>query len=235
MTCPGCNTAMTVLTLEARLGGPIEIDVCTGCQAFWFDLYESPQLAVGSTLKLMSFISEHPPQAAHRAWDKMKCPRCADLLGFSYDFQRNTRFSYWRCPKEHGHFIAFMEFLREKDFIHPLTPKQVNELRQNIGMLNCSHCGAAIDLANSSVCTFCGAPLSMLDMQHPQKLVQALKEGASAKPERQPMYPGQTRPDADASFAVLKAQPDWLTDVSSNGLVHACLGIVVRWIADLAF
>jgi len=30
------------------------------------------------------------------------------------------------------------DFLREKDFIHPLSPQQINELRKNIQIVKCS-------------------------------------------------------------------------------------------------
>jgi Zn-finger nucleic acid-binding protein len=45
MKCPGCKTEMTAMTLEARMGGQVAIDVCAGCQAFWFDHFESLKLS----------------------------------------------------------------------------------------------------------------------------------------------------------------------------------------------
>src|SRR6266699_4346130 len=59
MKCPGCGTEMTAMMLNARLGKPVTIDVCAGCQAFWFDHFDSLQLSAGSTLKLMKYIGEH--------------------------------------------------------------------------------------------------------------------------------------------------------------------------------
>jgi hypothetical protein len=47
---------MTDWTLDGRLGTQITVDVCTDCQAFWFDQHKSLQLSPGSTLKLMKFI-----------------------------------------------------------------------------------------------------------------------------------------------------------------------------------
>ena len=40
MNCPGCATEMTRLTLEARLGTTLEIDMCSLCRAIWFDRFE---------------------------------------------------------------------------------------------------------------------------------------------------------------------------------------------------
>ena len=60
--------------------------------------------------------------------------------------QRATRFSYLHCPNDHGRLTTFFDFLREKDFIRPLTAEQLQELRQNVQTVNCSNCGAPIDV-----------------------------------------------------------------------------------------
>ena len=93
--------------------------------------------------------------------------------------QRRTRFQYWRCDNGHGRLITFMDFLREKDFVRPLTPQQLEELRQNIQTINCSNCGAAIDLVEDSVCAHCGAAVSMLDLQQMARTVGQLQASAS--------------------------------------------------------
>src|SRR5260370_6926602 len=59
MKCRGCSSEMTSMTMDRRLGGQETIDVCAGCQAFWFDHFESLALSAGSTLKLIKFIGEH--------------------------------------------------------------------------------------------------------------------------------------------------------------------------------
>ena len=46
------------MTLEGHQGRPIAIDLCVECQAFWFDKYESLQLAPASTLRLLKTIGE---------------------------------------------------------------------------------------------------------------------------------------------------------------------------------
>ena len=223
---------MTDMQLEGRLCPPVDFDVCTGCQAFWFDMYKSPQLAAASTLKLMKFISEHPPKGTASLFQKLRCPRCGIHLLFTHDFQRHTKFNYWRCEQEHGRFIGFFDFLREKDYIHPLSQQQINEFLQNIQTVNCSNCGAPIDLTTSSSCAFCGSPLSLLDMHQPQRMLNELKE-AAAPTERTganlPVELARAKHDVAASFALLKSDPDWWSDVSSSGLVPACLSAVARW------
>ena len=58
MICPGCAAEMTHLGLGARLGSTLEIDLCAGCRAIWFDRYEDLQMAPAATLKVFGIISE---------------------------------------------------------------------------------------------------------------------------------------------------------------------------------
>src|SRR5262249_48091582 len=131
-------------------------------------------------LKLMKLIGEN---AASRTpfSESMTCPRCEAGLLLTHDLQRSTRFTYFRCPNDHGRFIRFFEFLREKDFIRPLSPQQIAELRQNVQTVNCSSCGAPIDLSAGSTCRHCGSPLSMLDMKQSQQMLNQLQEAAAPK------------------------------------------------------
>src|SRR5258706_11096460 len=98
MKCPNCQSDMSPMTLDGHVGVPVTIDVCPGCQAFWFDQFESIHLAPGSTLKLMKFIGEHSSAAKPALSITLQCPRCETRLVLAHDMQRNMRFSYWRCP-----------------------------------------------------------------------------------------------------------------------------------------
>jgi hypothetical protein len=153
---------MDAMTTEGRLGMALTIDVCIGCQGFWYDRYESLKLSPAATLKLIGLVGEQPQPKAPLP-ESLHCPRCSQKLVLTHDLQKNTRFSYWRCTREHGRFIRFFDFLKEKNFIRALSAKQIEELKQNIQAANCSNCGAPIDLAKSSSCLHCGSPLSMLD------------------------------------------------------------------------
>ena len=143
---------MTSHTVQGQLGRPVTIDLCEPCQAMWFDPRESLQLTPGATLMLFRVIGEHvaKPQAIEA--ETAKCPRCKARLRRTQDRQRSTRFEYFRCPHDHGRLTTFFDFLKEKDFIRPLSPLQIAELRQNIQVVNCSNCGAPIDLAQTSDC-----------------------------------------------------------------------------------
>ena len=141
---------MTRLTLGGHQGASVDIDLCGSCRAIWFDRHESLQLSAASVLKLFSMLADHgtasPPRGA------LSCPRCRSPLLLTHDRQHNTAFQYWRCDSEHGRFITYIDFLREKDFIKPLSPQQLAALQQHVGTINCGNCGGPIDLARGSIC-----------------------------------------------------------------------------------
>src|SRR6478736_1958197 len=138
--------------LGAHLGRPVTIDLCQPCQCFWFDSHESVSLTPGSTLALFRVIGQRAARPRTTAADLAKCPRCHARLRPTHDMQRATRFEYLRCPNGHGRLTSFFDFLREKDFIRPLTPEQLEELRQNVETVNCSSCGAPVTLATGDAC-----------------------------------------------------------------------------------
>jgi hypothetical protein len=213
---------MAAMTFDGHQGRTVAIDLCVTCQAFWFDKYESLQLAPASTLRLLKIIGERtspgPTEFATAC-----CPRCSEPLRLTQDMQRNTRFSYLRCPSDHGRFIRFFEFLREKNFIRPLSPQQLEELRHEIQIVNCSSCGAPIDLATGSVCAHCKSPVSMLDMKQPEALLAQLSKAAEPRPidPALPLELARAKRDVEALFP----RPEEPTD-----LVHACLNSVARWL-----
>jgi len=223
MNCPNCSVEMTAMTLDGHQGRSVAIDLCLECQAFWFDKYESLQLAPGSTLRLLKIIGERTTPGPTQ-FSNARCPRCAVALRPTQDMQRNTRFSYFRCPSDHGRLIRFFEFLREKNFIRPLSQQQLEELRHDIQIVNCSSCGAPIDLATGSVCSHCKSPVSMLDMKQPEALLAQLREAAEPRPvdPALPLQLAKAKRDVEALFA--HEEP---TD-----LVQSCLNSVSRWLKN---
>jgi len=153
---------MASLTLEAHLSPPVEIDLCFPCQAFWFDRYESLKLEAGSAITLKRLIEEKSSAAKPVFSAALRCPRCRAPLHLTHDLQGNTHFSYWRC-EPHGRFITFFDFLKEKSFIRALSRNQVEELRRQLGPVNCANCGAPLDLGKGSTCEYCGSPIPMLE------------------------------------------------------------------------
>jgi hypothetical protein len=154
---------MTAMELEAHMGRSVTIDMCAPCQAFWFDKYESLQLTPESTAQLLKVVREHSTQSSVRFPTALKCPRCEEPLLQTMDMQGSTKFGYWRCRKNHGRFTRFFDFLREKNFVRVLSPKELMELRKKVQMLNCTNCGAPINLTEGSACAHCGSPISIFN------------------------------------------------------------------------
>ena len=220
--------------LEGHHGQPVVVDLCHPCQAFWFDQYESLRLTPGATLSLFRVIGENIAQPAASRADLAKCPRCHARLRPTHDMQHTTRFEYLHCPHDHGRLTSFFDFLREKNFIRPLTPEQIAELRRNIQIVNCSNCGGPIDLALGGDCSHCGSPVSMLDMQQAASLVAQLRSADAG--EKQPIDPAlplamaRARREAEQAFAGLEGDAMWWRDASNSGLVGAGLSALARWL-----
>jgi hypothetical protein len=216
-------------TLDGHVGRSVTIDVCLSCQSFWFDARESLALSPGGTLALFRLIGDHTGKRSFSNADLAKCPRCNARLRLTQDMQRTTRFSYLRCPNDHGRLTTFFDFLREKDFVRPLTPEQLRELRQNVQSVNCSNCGAPVDVTHRSACAHCGSPLSMLDLGQAEKLVAQLQK-ADAR-EREPIDPAlplsllRARREAEAAFPD-ERRMDW----SATDLVEAGIHAVASWL-----
>lgn len=223
---------MTDLTLDSRLGTAITAEVCSACQAFWFDQSKDFQLSPRSTLEVMKYIGEHSAAAKPVLREDLMCPRCGTTLRLAHDIARNVRFVYWNCPNEHGHFIGFFEFLKEKNFIHPLSPIEIQHLRESVHAVNCSSCGASIDLASNSACPYCHSPISMLDLKEQQQMLEQLKQAAEPKPvdPTLPLKLAMAEKQAEAAFQ--GHDDDWWEDARSSGdLVQAGLNAVARWLA----
>ena len=236
MQCPRCGAAMRQETLDGHHGRDVAIDICLACQSFWFDAHESPNLAPGSTLTLFRIIGEQAqrPQAARA--DLARCPRCRARLRRTHDRQRQTRFEYLRCPHGHGRLTTFVDFLREKDFIRPLTAQQVAELREHVRTVNCANCGAPVDVTVGAACVHCGSPLSMLDLQQASRLVEQLRR-ADVRSQQgvDPALPielARARRRAEAAFVDLDRDQRWFQEVSTDGLIGASLALVARWLKE---
>jgi hypothetical protein len=220
--------------LDAHHGRPIVIDLCHPCQAFWFDTKESPSLTPGSTLALFRTIGENVVRPAPARADLAKCPRCRARLRRTHDMQRATRFEYLSCPHGHGRLTTFFDFLREKNFIRPLTSEQIEELRRNIQIVNCSNCGGPVDVTRGAACGHCGSPLSMLDMQQAEALVAQLRTAEErATQPIDPAFPlemARARREVEQAFAGLQGDELWWRDVTRSGVVAAGLRVVARWL-----
>jgi hypothetical protein len=197
---------MVTETFDGHLGTSVAIDRCLPCQLFWFDTRENLKLAPGAVLKLFQIIAASARTGRPPTKDRPACPHCGARLRLTQDQQRNTRFQYMRCVLGHGRLTTFVDFLREKDFIRPLSPQQIADLRQGVQSVNCANCGAAIDLARNSACRQCGSPISMLDMNRAGILVGELGDADRAARPIDPSLPlrlEQARAEVESVFASL--------------------------------
>jgi Zn-finger nucleic acid-binding protein/endogenous inhibitor of DNA gyrase (YacG/DUF329 family) len=223
---------MTEIPLDSRLGTLVTADVCPPCQAFWFDRGKDFQLSPRSTLELMKYIGEHSSSAKPVLRQDLICPQCGVSLTLAHDVARNVRFTYWNCPNEHGHFIGFFEFLKEKNFIHPLSPQEIQHLRESVHTVNCSSCGASIDLASNSVCPYCHSPVTMLDLKEQQEMLAQLKQAAEPKPVDPTLPLKLAMAERQTETQLRGVDEDWWHDAGSSGdLVQAGLNAISRWLS----
>ena len=185
---------------------------------------------------LRLFVVMNDNRTAQRSplGNAMACPRCHARLALTADMQRTTRFSYWRCPAEHGRFITFFEFLREKNFVRPLSVSEIDRLKQNVHTITCSSCGAPVDLQVGAVCPYCQAPLSMLDAKQVDAEVQELKREQARREEASRNGGGpdlamrlmQDKLTVDRDFGRLGQDPFGLEPSGGDGLVEAGVAAV---------
>jgi hypothetical protein len=175
---------MQALDVERRAAGTQVVDLCVLCQALWFDPMESPQLSPNATLELFRAIHAARPETRRALPRHMPCPRCDTPLAETQDLQHTTRFSYYRCVRGHGRLTPFFQFLREKNFIRPIPKEELERLKSLVKVIRCSSCGAPIDLATSTACEFCRAPIAILDPEAASRAVRELNatDTATAPP-----------------------------------------------------
>jgi hypothetical protein len=234
MLCPGCRQEMVSETLDGHYGRTVQLDLCHACGALWFDGHESLTLAPGAILRLFARISEKRAERHLPTAEAPACPRCRRRLAQTADMQRTTRFSYWRCPDEHGRWITFAEFLREKHFVRPLSARELADLRANVKMVHCSGCGAPIDLERSSACGQCRAPVSILDNRQVEATVAELRRAEEKRRAVDPNLPARLAADrlnVEALFQRLDRPSSWLDVSGALGLVDAGLATVASFLS----
>jgi len=172
---------MRQLDLDRQHHGRVTVDLCNACQALWFDALESLHLSPVGTLALFRAIHEARPETRRALPSRVSCPRCDTSLTLTQDLQRTTRFSYYRCRHGHGRFTPFFQFLREKDFVRPVPPDELERLKKLVRIIRCSSCGAPVDLERATACGHCRAPIVVLD---PDAVTKAIRQLDAAETRR---------------------------------------------------
>lgn len=218
---------MDHIGLEGVYGPEIEIDLCFACHVLWFDKRESIHMTPRGTLNLFRTLHEHRDDPRHALANRTACPRCRRRLSLKHDIGKGGRFSYYACPDGHGRLTPFSEFLKEKQFVRELNPAERSRLRAEVRRVQCSSCGAPVDLASGFACEHCGSPLTVLDADAVEKTLRELNEADARRggdPEEKEM-----RARALASMEAMRTKPDdELTRISSwsrppGGLFHTDL------------
>jgi hypothetical protein len=161
--------------LGGLYGQDLELDLCFACHVMWFDHRESIQLSPRGTLQLFRMLHEHEDDPRHALKSRMVCPRCERRLSLKNDIGKAGRFSYYACPEGHGRVTPFSEFLKEKQFVRSLSPAEQHRLRAELKSVQCSGCGAPIDLVKGFQCGHCAAPITVLDADAVQKTLHELE------------------------------------------------------------
>src|SRR5260370_41001359 len=110
----------------------------------------------------------------------------------------------------------------------------MKNLGKTVRFVNCSTCGASINLESISACPYCHSPISMLDMKQPQQMLEQLKQAAEPKPidPALPMKLASAKLELETSLAEFDRSPEWWSDAASSGLVWAGLNAVTRWLSE---
>lgn len=176
--CPACKSRMAPQQLASTTGGTVEIDLCFACRGIWFDPQENLKLTPAAVLELFRLLHAHrldPKQALPNA---LTCPRCSRTLAQGFDVVKSGRYITHRCPQRHGRFSTFASFMIEKGFVRQLTRLEIDDMAQRLGVINCSNCGAPVDLRKEHACPYCHTALSLLDPQAVERALQGYARAA---------------------------------------------------------
>jgi DNA-directed RNA polymerase subunit RPC12/RpoP len=212
---------MVTLEFERAVIRRVSIDFCFACQLIWFDGHEATELSPGAVIEVFKALDANRSEARNPLTTLLDCPRCTSRLQLTRDLQRTTRFSYFRCPYGHGRLSPFMQFLREKNFIRPLSGAELADLRAKIRSIQCSNCGAPVDLERESACTYCHTPISILD---PEAVAKTVKELSTAEARRQSI-------DVNVLADALLQKPQSADPLSSFSLSSGKGGLAVDLVA----
>jgi Transcription factor zinc-finger len=183
--CPSCSQQMQTLEVERYDLGKLNIDLCVQCYVIWFDHAESTQLSPGAVIELFKVVNAHSDKQRLPLAGILPCPRCTSHLNLTHDICKSGRLTYYRCP-QHGRLTPFFQFLREKQFIRSLSPAELHHLRVQIKQVQCSGCGASVDLEQDTCCPYCGSPIAVLDADAVKKAIETWSQAEDRRRNRSP-------------------------------------------------
>jgi hypothetical protein len=191
---------MQVHALPGQYSGTVEIDFCFGCHGLWFDQMENLKLAPAAVAMMFKEMHRHREAPHQPLAGTLRCPQCHGRLAQGFDVVRSGRYITHRCEQRHGRFSSFSSFMVEKGFVRQLTKPEISDSAAKVGVINCSSCGAPVDLRKEDACSHCRSALSLLD---PHAVEKALQRYAHGTAQREPAGPHQV---ADAIVARAREQ-----------------------------
>jgi len=171
---------METHALAGVTGRTVELDLCFSCQGLWFDPQENLKLAPAAVVELFRMLHAHRDDVRQPMARRLDCPRCSRALAQGFDVVKNGRYITYRCPQRHGRFSAFSSFMIEKGFVRQLTRPELDAMAQQVPVLNCSGCGAPVDLRKDHACPHCRSAFSLLDPQAVERALQGYAKASSA-------------------------------------------------------
>lgn len=171
---------MQVLEFPAVYEGRVEIDFCFGCQGLWFDNMENLKLAPEAVATMFKQMHRHNGEPHAPLAGRLSCAQCRGTLVQGFDIVRSGRYITHRCPMQHGRFSSFSSFMIEKGFVRQLTRPEIADIAKKVGVINCSNCGAPVDLRREDACSHCRSALSLLDPAAVEKALQSYAKAPAA-------------------------------------------------------
>lgn len=173
---------MEVHELPAQYDKRVEIDFCFGCQGIWFDSMENLKLAPEAVATMFRQMHRHRDEPHAPLAGRLRCPQCRSDLVQGFDVVRSGRFITHRCESRHGRFSSFSSFMIEKGFVRQLTKPEIADIAKKVGVINCSNCGAPVDLRKEDACSHCRSALSLLDPAAVEKALERYSQPTATAP-----------------------------------------------------
>jgi len=229
--CPNCSQPMENHRFDRHVSGAVAIDLCYPCHVIWFDQSESVALAPDGVIELFREIHRHEKAERRPLEARLGCPRCRTRLARTNDLSKSGAFTYYRCTAGHGRLTPFFQFLREKQFVRSLNPVEIARVRAEIRQVQCSSCGAPIDLERGASCTHCGSPLAVLDADAVEKAVRMYSTAAAKRaPDPDAVARAFREMEKQGKRTRAEARPDWLgrraAAVTGTDLLDGCINLV---------
>jgi Zn-finger nucleic acid-binding protein len=174
--CPSCKQAMQSHSLTGHYGRQVSIDSCANCHAFWFDKSESTSLNANGVVELFKLIHTQKIAQSHGFNHQLGCPRCSLRLQPKTDRVHTGTFTYFACDDGHGRLTTFYQFLIEKKFVRLLNSFEIEKLSADVKQIQCSGCGAPVNLVDQHACSYCRAPIAIFDRNAAQKAIDRYQE-----------------------------------------------------------